>query len=541
MTPSSYTATPAIELRPYQREAIEAFEARTAGGLRRGIVNLPTGCGKTILGLALARQRGGRTLWLAHRDELIEQPLRALRAVWPDAPAGVVKADRDEVDAQVVFGSIQTVSRPARLERLVRAGAFDLLVVDEAHHAVAPSYVATLQATGAFDPVGPPTLGLTATIERGDRVGLDAVFEDIVYQLQLLQAIRDGWLVDLRVQRVVLDVDFDAIPVTHGDFAAQALDAALLRAGVAEATAEAYIEHATGRKALIFTVSVDQARRTAQALQRRGVAAEWVSGETPIEERRAILERLRTGETVAVANCAVLTEGFDEPSVSAILVARPTRSKALYLQMIGRGTRKHPAKEDCLIVDFVGAAAHHTLVQAATLFGLAPSELEGRTVTEAIEARERTGRGEERMLLSLVRASAGARKVRIRWVEAGRGLYAASAGDQGLVLLVERAGGWVVRVVPRDRGAEPLTLQPLPVDLELAQGIAEDYLRRVDAVRLAREDAAWRSRPASERQLAALQRWGVPVTRPLTAGEAADLLTAAAARARVRRRPAWVP
>lgn len=519
-----------ITLRPYQEAAIDAWDRRREAGLQRGIINLPTGTGKTVLGLSIAKRTGGRVLWLAHRDELIEQPLRAIEAIWPEAQTGVVKADRDETDAQVVFGSIQTVCRPNRLERL---SGFDLAVVDEAHHGAAATYRRTLEGLGCFNG-GPPVLGLTATVERGDRLGLDCVFEDIVYQLQLLQAIQDGWLVDLRTEHVVLDFNLDEIGIVEGDYNQGQLGEAMLRAGAADATARAYLDHAAERKALIFTVTVDQARRTAEALQRHGVAAEWLCGTTPIEERRAMLARLKEGETMVVANCAVLTEGFDEPSVSAILVARPTRSKTLYMQMIGRGTRIFPGKEDCLIIDLVGASKDHKLVQAPALFGLDPAEVEKKTVTEALAQRASMENTLVRSFLSAGKRARGRKS--FRWVEAGPGLYAISAGDRGTVLLVKGGEGWIAEVAPKDRALSIEQIQNTPVDLELAQGIGEDYIRRASAEVLASENAFWRTKPASPKLLLALSKWRISPPEDVTAGEASDLLTAAIARACLWRR-----
>jgi superfamily II DNA or RNA helicase len=523
-----------ILLRPYQEAAMDAFSSRLAAGVQRGIINLPTGCGKTLTGLALAKRMGVRTLWLAHRDELIEQPNRAIRAVWPDAVTGVVKADRDERDAQVVFASVQTVSRPGRLGKL---SGFGLVVVDECHHAAAPSYRRVLEALGTSTKGGSPALGLTATVERGDKMGLDCAFEEIVYQLQLLQAIQDGWLVDLRTKRVVLDFNLDSIGRLNGDYNQGELGAAMLRAGAAEATADAYLEHAPNRKALIFTVTVDQARRTAEALQKRGIAAEWLCGETPIDERRAILERFKIGQTMVVVNCAVLTEGFDEPSISAILIARPTRSKTLYLQMIGRGTRIFPEKEDCLIIDLVGASSDHNLVQAPTLFGLDPATVGEQTVTEALAEKEKQDL-EDTLVSRFISANRKkpSRRV-IHWVTASPQLYALSAGDRGTVLMLKRGDGWIVQVVPRDRAAEHERLQPLPVDLELAQGIGEDYIRRASAERLVAENAYWRRNPASQKVLAALAKFRVTPPPDANAGQAADLLTAAIARSIARRIP----
>ncbi|MHB2025147.1 MAG: DEAD/DEAH box helicase [Elusimicrobiota bacterium] len=530
-------AASGIALRPYQEEAQAVFLNRLAGGLRRGIINLPTGCGKTVTGLSIAKKIGGRTLWLAHRDELIEQPLRAIRAIWPEAKAGVVKAERHEAEAQIVFASIQTACRPGRIDNL---GRFNLVVIDEAHHAAAETYRRVMEAMGCFSPEGPPALGLTATVERGDKLALDCAFEDIVYQLQLLNAIKDGWLVDLRMRRVVLDFNLDEVGIVSGDYNQGRLGEAMLRAGAAEATATAYIDHANDRKALIFTVTVDQARRTAEALKQRGVRAEWLSGETPTDERRAILSRLSTGETMVVANCAVLTEGFDEPSISSVMVARPTRSKTLYLQMIGRGTRKFPGKEDCLIVDLVGASTDHNLIQAPVLFGLTPEQAKDLTVTEALEEQEKQQEQKKSLEDALVgsfisanRKKSGPRK--FHWIKATSMLYAASAGDKGMVLLIQKNDGWVVTVAPREREDAMIQLENIPVDLELAQGIGEDYIRRASAERLVSESAAWRRNPASQKVLAALAKFRVTPPPDATAGEAADLLTAAIARAVARR------
>ncbi|OGS08274.1 MAG: hypothetical protein A2270_10610 [Elusimicrobia bacterium RIFOXYA12_FULL_51_18] len=519
-----------IVLRPYQEAAIQAWNDKLSGGLRRGIINLPTGCGKTVTGLSIAKRMGGRTLWLAHRDELIEQPLRAIRAVWPEASTGVVKAERNETDAQVVFGSIQTVSRENRLKNI---SGFDQIIVDEAHHAAADSYLRTMDALGCFKPGGAPALGLTATVERGDSLGLDQSFESIVYQMQLLQAIKEGWLVDLRLKQVALDFDMDQIATVNGDYNQGQLGDAMLRAGAAEATANAYQDHAKGRKALIFTVTVDQSRRTAETLKNRGEAAEWLCGETPIEERRAILTRLKTGETMVVANCAVLTEGFDEPSIDAIIIARPTQSKTLYLQMIGRGTRIFPAKEDCLIIDLAGASEKHKLIQAPALFGLDPEAAGDSTVTEALEVKDR----EDALVSSLITANRSVHGPRrFHWITASNAFYAASAGDRGTVLLIRSGDGWIVEVSPKDRYAGATTLEARPVDLEMAQGIGEDYIRRAAATQLAAENAFWRRKPASDKLLGALAKWRIPAPEGIRAGEASDLLTVAIARAWLWRR-----
>jgi hypothetical protein len=203
--------------------------------------------------------------------------------------------------------------------------------------------------------------------------------------------------------------------------------------------------------------------------------------------------------------------------------------------MIGRGTRIFPGKDDCLIIDLVGASRDHKLVQAPTLFGLDTEDVGEQTVLEALGEKEKKDL-EDTLVRRFVDASRGesSRRV-IHWVTASPQIYALSAGDRGMVLMLKRGDGWVVNVVPRDRAAEHERLQPLPVDLELAQGIGEDYIRRASAERLVAENAYWRRNPASQKVLAALAKFRVTPPPDATAGEAGDLLTAAIARSIARR------
>lgn len=518
-----------LALRPYQTAAIQAVDEALQAGNRRVIVNLPTGMGKTVTGLAYAFQHGGRWCWLCHRDELIQQAARTARALNPDISVGIIQGERHEPNADLVIASVPSLIQPGRLASL---GSFDGIIIDECHHAVSRSYRRILEALGAMLPDGLPVLGLTATVERADQIALSEIFDGIAYQYPLLQAIQDGYLADIQAESIALDVDLDALPKTGNDYQIDALSDALLESGVAEAVADAYVTHASNKKSLIFTVSVEQAQRTAKALTQRGVAAEWISGGLPTTQRRAALDRLRTGETMALANCAVLTEGFDEPSLEALILARPTASKSLYLQMLGRGLRRYPGKERCLIVDVAGLSRQNTLIQAPTLFGLPSQPTE--SVVLAAEARERESHDQVSAAQRLIHASqkASGPTRQIHWVTVSHTLFALSAGQAGTALVAQRDTGWLVIVAKRD-GEEALT--STPVDFELAVGIAEDFLRRANAIGLVSSDAAWRFRPASDAQLRALRKWRIPVHPQLKMGEATDLLTAAVAQAKIRR------
>ena len=203
--PTPFRLTP----RPYQHEAVAALLTAAARGVQRPLLVLPTGTGKTIIFALLVQRRGGRALILAHRDELIQQAVDKLHVVDPTLPLGVVQAEQDRHDASIVIASVQTLSRRTRLTRLVPD--FQTIVIDEAHHAPAPTYRRILEYCHAWRSDGPLVVGVTATPERGDRQSLRQVFDRIVYQKTLVEMMQAGYLVDLRALQVLLQADFDAL------------------------------------------------------------------------------------------------------------------------------------------------------------------------------------------------------------------------------------------------------------------------------------------------------------------------------------------
>ena len=514
-----------LEPRPYQTEAVTACLEAAAAGQRRVLVALPTGTGKTIIFAKLLHERGGRSLVLAHRDELIQQAADKLRLVDDTRRIGIVKADRDETTAPTVVASVQTLARPRRLERLTPD--FTTLVVDEAHHAVADSYQRILDHCGAWEPVGPLVVGVTATPERGDKQALAEVFEAIVYQKSILEMLRAGYLCDLRAVQVMVQANFSALRTTRGDWQEGDLERALLAANAPEQVLEAFQEHARDRKALCFTPTVKTAYAIAEAFQEAGIAAAALDGTTPLDERRAILHRLHTGATQVVCNCGVLTEGFDEPSIDCIIMARPTQSRVLYTQMLGRGTRTYPGKADCLILDVVGVTTSHRLQTVATLFDLAPAQLKAATVSEALEAQERETRACEETSGTLVaRAIDLFARRPLAWVQTRRGAWVLGlGGEQGRLRLEMVPGQDTWRVLhEHTNGHTEVRHQALP--LGYAQGAAEDLARALGAGRLLDPQAPWRHTPASDKQKEALRKWGVAFDPAITKGEAGALLTA---------------
>jgi superfamily II DNA or RNA helicase len=492
--PITFRLTP----RPYQYEAVAALLAATARGVQRPLLVLPTGTGKTIVFALLVQRHRGRSLILAHRDELIQQAVDKLRLVDPTLPLGVVQAARDEHTAPTVVASVQTLSRRARLIRLVPD--FQTVVIDEAHHAPAPTYRRILEYCRAWRADGPLVVGVTATPERGDHHSLRQVFDGIVYQKTLLEMMHAGYLVDLRAFQVLLQADFDALRTQQGDFVETELESLLLAANAPAQVLAAFQAHAAGRKALLFTPTVALAYAMAATFRAAGIAAEALDGTTPLATRRAILQRLHTGATRVVANCAVLTEGFDEPSVDCIIIARPTQSAVLYQQMLGRGTRTYPGKTDCLVLDVVGVSTHHTLHTAATLFDCDAGTL--RSTPVDLFAR-RT----------------------LRWVQTRQGAWVLSLGAEHGTLRLRPDGPETWQVVQVRRAAEPMQLgDTLP--LPYAQGLAEDYARHLGVARLVEAEAPWRQHPATEKQTALLRKLGMTPRARLTKGEAAELLAA---------------
>lgn len=380
----------AFKLRPYQEEAIEAVLNAREQGMRRVVISLPTGAGKTVIFSHIIRILRRPALVLAHRSELLDQARAKILAVDPRLTVEVEKADqRASPDAQVVVASIRSL-RSERLARLIQTRPFGLVVYDECHHAPALDNTRVLEELGVFDPAWRGILvGFTATVNRADRMGLDKVFEEIIYQLDLATMIRDGYLVPLRGFRITTEADLTHLsPGSGEELDAAELEEAVDLRGRNALVARSIQELARDRKTLAFCVTVKHARNLADALNAIGVPADLVHGEMKPEDRARVLGDLRDGRLAAVTNVGVLTEGFDDPSVSCVAMARPMRSSGLYTQCVGRGTRPHPDKKDCLILDFADLSTL-SLVSLPSLFGMPPNlDLEGQ---EVLEVEERLG------------------------------------------------------------------------------------------------------------------------------------------------------
>ena len=344
-------------LRPYQCEAVEAA-IRGFNEFRRQLIVCPTGGGKTLLFAKIAEHyQPGRTLVLAHREELLEQARdKILRAtgIVAEIEAGERTAS---LDAPVVVASVQTLMREHRRRRFA-PDHFALIVVDEAHHALGESYQRVL---GYFEDAR--VLGVTATPDRGDKRLLGDFFENVAHETTLVDLIRDGYLCRVRVKTIPLKIDLRDVHTVAGDFNAEEVGHALEPhlAAIADIIARDF----AGRKSLAFLPLCALSERFAELCRDHGIAAEHVDGES--RDRTGVLERFRSGETSLVSNAMLWSEGFDEPSIDCVIPLRPTKIRSLYAQQVGRGTRLHPGKDHLQVLDFLWLTHRHNLIRPAAL------------------------------------------------------------------------------------------------------------------------------------------------------------------------------
>jgi len=339
------------------------------------IVCLPTGAGKTVVFSELAKLAKRQVLVLAHREELLGQAQAKLEAAMQGEHVVSIErgADRASADAKVLVCSMRSLHEE-RLARVLQGRDIGLVIYDECHHAAADDNLRVLRQLGAFDEGWTGTLlGFTATTARGDGKGLNKVFEKIVYSRTLPEMISDGYLSSLRGFRISTSADLTQLSSTSLDFREEELATAVDIEERNALVARSIQELARDRRTIAFCVTVNHARNLCKSLNLLGVPAGIVHGEMASDVRAQALADFRNGRTQVLTNVAVLTEGFDDPGVSCIAMARPTRSEGLYAQCVGRGTRLFPGKKDCLILDFVDLSTL-SLCSLPSLFGV-PREL----------------------------------------------------------------------------------------------------------------------------------------------------------------------
>lgn len=364
----------APNLRPYQAEAFREL-CRELAQQRSTLVVHPTGTGKTVLFTHAVVKAGGRCLVLAHRSQLVTQTAMRIRrdtGLSVGVDMGDQRPDQDAPE-KVIVATVQTMA--ARLDEYDR-DAFSLIVVDEAHHTVSPTYRAILDHFSKAK-----VLGVTATPDRLDGDGLGRVFDSVAHVYDILDAINEGWLCPIRQESVtVYGLDLSTLKVSRKtkDYTHKSLREQLAtQEAVREVTAP-LIEIIGDRPTILFAIDVAHAHALADALndESPGIAVA-LSGKTDPKTLQAAIADFESGAKRIIVNCALLTEGFDAPHTACVAIARPTQSRALYAQMVGRGTRLHPSKSDCLVVNFVPANNDHTLMcPAAILDGTIDPEVQ---------------------------------------------------------------------------------------------------------------------------------------------------------------------
>lgn len=366
-----------MELRPYQQEAREAVEQDWAGEFPRTLLVLPTGCGKTIVFCKIiedmARQ-GARCLILAHRGELLDQAAdKLLQAT--GMGCAVEKAEETCLNSwyRVAVGSVQSLMRESRLKRFP-GDYFDVIVVDEAHHVLSDGYQRVLSH---FEDAR--VLGVTATPDRGDMRSLGQYFQHLAYEYTLPRAIKDGYLCPIKAVTIPLKLDLSGVGVQAGDFKNSDIDTAL--DPYLHQIAQEMHAYCEKRKTVVFLPLVRTSQKFRDILNAQGFRAAEVNGGSG--DRAQVLADFQAGRYNVLCNSMLLTEGWDCPDVDCVVVLRPTKVRSLYSQMVGRGTRLAPGKEDLLLLDFLWHTERHELCHPANL--ICESDEVARKMTENIQ------------------------------------------------------------------------------------------------------------------------------------------------------------
>jgi superfamily II DNA or RNA helicase len=379
---------------PHQSAAIEAVQ-KAWEQFKRVLLVVPTGGGKTIIFSWLAHEEPGKVLILAHREELIDQAIDKLHKATGINADKEKSSDWASLDSRVVVASVQTL-RGERLKRWAQ-DHFDLIIVDEAHHVLAQSYLSILNHFASAR-----VLGVTATPDRGDKRNLGEVFEHVAYEIGLFDLIDDGYLAPITLKSLPLKIDLSQVSVSKGDFDEGELDCAL--SPYLSEIARQIAQVAAFRRVLAFLPLRATSHKFVDACRAAGLSARHVDGES--QDRAEILSDFRDYKFDVLSNAMLLTEGYDDPGIDCLCVLRPTKSRSLFCQMIGRGTRTAQAKSNLLLLDPLWLHNKHDICRPAHL--IAASKEEADSITEMAQTKG----GESQEELDLQELATDAAKVR---------------------------------------------------------------------------------------------------------------------------------
>lgn len=518
------------------QRVLEAYRHQPHGG--SALIVLPTGGGKTLVFAEIARRLDLTTLIIAHREELLAQAADKYRLVDPTAIIGQVGAGRHEWGTPVTVASVQTISRPEHLKALQRFN-YQLVICDEAHHAITAGYRAVLDVLPyAF------VVAVTATPDRLDGQAIETLFGEPVFSANIVEMVAQGYLCDLRAIAVKTATNLSRVHTRAGDFKTNELEELIDTQERNRRVVKAYLEHASGRQALCFAVTVAHAQHLAETFIRFEVSASLISGNTPPQERKRRLSAYERGTLAVLCNVGVLTEGYDMPATSCIILARPTQSRALFTQMVGRGTRLAPGKRDCIILDVTDNCLKLRLQPMALGTALGKEIKDGESVIEATvrgeedqrekelalgceqQRRARVTRRSQDLLLNLLAP--------MNWQRAADGGYWLEVGEQKHRITMtpseNQDGTYSVKaaLAPGYQWQTWLSRAPLSWAQQHAESKAKLLESRESKRPQADRTAPWREKPASVKQRETLFQWGIPHTEGISAGEASDLIVQAA-------------
>jgi superfamily II DNA or RNA helicase len=342
-----------LELKKHQLEAMEALQTMRENKETIALLHHATGTGKTVTAVMDSKRCGGRVLYLAHTQELVEQAAHTYEALWPEVSVGRFMDSIKEPEAHVVCGSVQSVA--LHLDAF-REDAFAYLIVDEAHHATADTYQKVLRY---FKPAF--TLGLTATPERADEKSILDIFKNTAHKLDIQTAVEIGELVSVRCIRIHTNIDLTKVRFNSVQYNIRDLESKIYVPERNKLIVDTWLQYVRNKRTVIFCASVRHAEQIAALFEAQGVHAAAVAGDMKRSERQEFQDRFVRREIDVLCACDLLNEGWDCPEIEVLFMARPTMSKVLYTQQLGRGMRLYPGKESLMVFDFVDNASQYNM------------------------------------------------------------------------------------------------------------------------------------------------------------------------------------
>lgn len=342
-----------LTLKEHQKQALQSLEEMRCNRETIALLYHATGTGKTVTAVSDAKRVGKRTLFLAHTHELVEQATKTFREMWRSVTVGRFVDSIKQPNAYVVCGSIQSVA--LNLD-MFKDNDFDYLIIDEAHHASADTYQKVL---AYFKPEF--TLGLTATPERADDKNILDIFKNTAHKLDIQTAVEIGELVPVRCIRIHTNVDLTKVRFNSVQYNIRDLESKIFVPERNALIVDTFMEYVSTKRTVIFCASVKHAEQIAEMIRERGVNAYAVSGSMKSSERKEYLAKFQKGEIKALCACDLLNEGWDCPETEVLFMARPTMSKVLYTQQLGRGMRLAENKDCLLVFDFVDNASQYNM------------------------------------------------------------------------------------------------------------------------------------------------------------------------------------